>query len=146
MILYMDSSSIVKLYVEEEHAKETRGLAQAADRLASTAIAFVEVKAAFARHHRERRIRARSQYQRINEDFDAQWQTFLVHPVTDAVIRHAGTLALAHPLSGYDAVHLASTFAVQTGTPEEVRLSTWDGQLARAARAEGLSLAHEVPK
>ena len=140
----MDSSSIVKLYVDEEHTEETREMAQVADRLASTAIAFVEVKAAFARRHRERRIRTRNQYQRINDDFEAQWQAFLVHPVNDAILRHAGALVVANPLSGYDAVHLASTIAVQARTPEEVRLSTWDLQLGRAARAEGLSLAHEV--
>lgn len=140
----MDSSSIVKLYVDEEHAMETRDVALAADRLASTAIAFVEVKAAFARRHRERRIRARSQYERMNEDFEAQWQTFLVRPITEPIVRRAGQLVITHPLSGYDAVHLATVFAVQASTPEEVRVSTWDSQLSRAALAEGLSLAHEV--
>ena len=140
----MDSSSIVKLYVEEEHAAETREMMRLADRLASTVIAYVEVKAALARHHRERRIRTRNQFNRINENFEADWPAFLASPVSDAVVISSAALVATHPLNAYDAVHLASALAVHKGTPEDISFSTWDEQLARAARAEGLSLAHEV--
>jgi predicted nucleic acid-binding protein len=143
LILYLDSSSIVKLYVDEEHSAETRRAAEAADRLAASFIAYVEVKAAFARHRREQRIRTR-QYQRLSDEFESDWPEYHALTVTEAVIRAAADLVSTHALSGYDAVHLASALSLAAQTPEDLGLSSWDSQLVRAAEAEGLSLAHEV--
>lgn len=140
----MDSSSIVKLYVDEEHATETRQTVAASDRVATASIAYVEVKAAFARHRRERRIRTRNLLQRVNNDFDADWPAFVASTTSTDIIQRAAELVAIHPLSGYDAVHLATALSLRSRTPEEVSFSSWDGQLARAAQAEGLSLAHEV--
>lgn len=140
----MDSSSIVKLYVDEEHAGETLQAVEASDRIATASIAYVEVKAAFARRHRERRIRTRNQLRKVNNDFDVDWPAFITSATSTDIIGRAAQLVATHPLSGYDAVHLATALTLRSQTPEDVSFSSWDGQLSRAARAEGLSLAHEV--
>ena len=44
----------------------------------------------------------------------------------------------------HDAVHLATALVVSDSSGEELLISTWDRDLALAAEAEGLSLAHEV--
>ena len=57
--------------------------------------------------------------------------------MTDEVVRHAGDLAERHALRGYDAVHLASALAAAA---DDAVLVTWDDDLGRAARAEGLAI------
>jgi predicted nucleic acid-binding protein len=59
-------------------------------------------------------------------------------------MRQAATLADKHRLTGFDAVHLASALDVNRSLFGELSLATWDKELATAAEAEGLSLAHEV--
>ena len=50
----------------------------------------------------------------------------------------AGELAEAHGLRGYDAVHLATAVSIDA---DSMLLTTWDGDLARAAVAAGLSVS-----
>jgi hypothetical protein len=54
------------------------------------------------------------------------------------VADRAVELAVVHSLRGMDAVHLATALLVRHAEPVVV---TWDDDLARAARAEGLAVA-----
>jgi predicted nucleic acid-binding protein len=63
--------------------------------------------------------------------------------LTQAILESAVTLVEKHRLRVYDGIHLASLVALSTMLPD-VAMSTWDQELATAALAEGLSLAHEV--
>ena len=54
MILYFDSSSLVKLYVEEAGSDSVRRLAAGASRIAVSIVAYPEARSAFARRRRER--------------------------------------------------------------------------------------------
>lgn len=58
--------------------------------------------------------------------------------VTDALVRSAGSLAQAHRLRGYDAVHLA---AAQMLRDSDTVLVSGDRQLIGAAAREGLATA-----
>jgi predicted nucleic acid-binding protein len=145
LILYMDSSSIVKLYVQDESGiTETRTAAVQADYIATSAIAYAEVRAAFARMRRSGRVRSARAHRGVVAAFETDWPSFLAVNVSSEIIHRAGELTETHPLSGYDALHLASALGTEETIPESITLSTWDNQLSRAAKAEGLSLAHEV--
>jgi predicted nucleic acid-binding protein len=52
------------------------------------------------------------------------------------VAREAGRLAVDHPLSGADAVHLASALQLT----DDVIVATWDHRLHAAAVASGLTV------
>ncbi len=52
MILYLDTSSLVKLYVEEEHSGIVRNWVADANALVSLVIAYPEALSAFSRRHR----------------------------------------------------------------------------------------------
>ncbi|HET8536300.1 MAG TPA: PIN domain-containing protein, partial [Solirubrobacteraceae bacterium] len=58
--------------------------------------------------------------------------------VDEALTRHAGELADARALRGYDAVHLASALALGV---EDTIVVTWDRDLSDAAHAAGLAVA-----
>jgi hypothetical protein len=46
---------------------------------------------------------------------------------------------LAHPLRGFDAIHLASERVIQEKLPEDFVFACFDVGLARAAQAEGFN-------
>ncbi len=106
MKLYLDTSALVKLYVEEEGSSTVREAVAGAETVATSMIAYVEARAAFARRRRERRL-SRSEYSSTTKEFEADWEHYVALEVTSSLIRSAAELAEAHALRAYDAVHLA---------------------------------------
>ena len=139
MRLYLDTSALVKLYVEEEESALVRSAAERAGLIATSAIAYVEARAAFVRRRHEGGISAGG-YRRIVRDLDADWSRYLMVEVTDPLLREAARLVEAHRLRASDAVHLASAVAVQERMAEPVTFGCWDRGLERAARGQGLEL------
>ena len=135
MIVYLDTSSLVKLYVEEEGSDEVRQLLSDAEAVATSAVAYAEARAAFARLSRERHVTPAA-HRRIKAALDADWPRYVVVHVTDAVCLRAGELAERRPLRGFDAVHLASYLALVESADADLAFSSFDRSLARAATAE----------
>ena len=55
MIIYFDTSSLVKLYVEETDSEKIRDFADNASIISTSKIAYAEARAAFAGKQRETR-------------------------------------------------------------------------------------------
>jgi len=89
--LYLDTSALVKLYVEEEGSSMVRQWVDDADTVATSIIAFVETRAAFARRHREKRISSAA-HVRLVRDFAADWDRYLVLEATRPLMTRAGRL------------------------------------------------------
>lgn len=53
MILYLDASALVKLYVDEAGTSMVVGRIQRAEAVATVLITYAEARAALARHRRE---------------------------------------------------------------------------------------------
>ena len=137
MILYLDTSALVKLYVEEAGSSETREAVQEALVVASSRVAYVETRAAFARKYRERGI-TRNEYRATIREVDHDWAHYLILDVSDDLVKLAGSLTESHALRAFDAVHLASAVILRKETGREVTFSCFDRQLLSAARKEGL--------
>ena len=137
MILYLDTSALVKLYVAETDSAMIKKLVDAAEMPSTSRIAYVEARAAFARKRRERAATLRD-YRTVVEDFDNDWETFFIVDVSDALTKRAGQLAEKFALRGYDAVHLASAVIVGEQGNQAVRFACFDVKLSRAARGQGL--------
>ena len=146
MILYVDSSSIVSLHLQEPGRHETmKETIAKADFVSCSLIAYAEVRAALARASREPQRRPRLdnlRYQEVLLDFARDWRKYVRVPTSNKLVRLAGDLADKHALRGYDAVHLASAMALGDRIPEAVAFSTWDDSLGNAAVKEGLQRAH----
>ncbi len=141
MILYLDTSALVKLYVEEEGARQVRQSVQDAEIVATSEIAYVEVRAAMARRQREGALAA-ADYRRALRDLRADWSRFFLITVGSRLVFTAGDLAAEHHLRAYDAVHLASGVAVRSQAREPVTFACWARSLAEAASKVGL---HSLP-
>ncbi len=138
MILYFDTSSIIKLYVEEEGSEQARELMASADLGVSSVVAYVEMRAALARIYRSARINVASYHEALRS-FDSDWTKLASVALTDSLVGLAADLAERHLLKALDAIHLASALSLSQRQP--VMLSAWDRQLLDAASAEGLQTA-----
>ena len=139
MKLYLDTSALVKLYVEEDGSDKVREAVAGAETVATSAIAYVEARAAFARRRREKRL-SRSDYYRTAQELEADWEHYFLLEVTSGLIRRAAELTEAHDLRAYDAIHLASAKLLQERVQAAILFASWDSSLLTAARREGLNL------
>ena len=135
MTLYLDTSSLVKLYVAEPESESVRRLVEDADIVATAAIAYPEARAALARRRREGDLQARA-FAAAKRALDNDWPRYLAVDVTAALCREAGALAERHGLRGYDSVHLAACLQVARAAGKAaVRFSCFDDRLTRATRS-----------
>ncbi|MGH7827946.1 MAG: type II toxin-antitoxin system VapC family toxin [Candidatus Binatia bacterium] len=139
MILYLDTSSLVKLYVSESESPAAKQLVEEAEITATCRLTYVEARAAFARKRRERGVTPKD-YRNLVQDFDNDWESYFIVDISDALVKLAGRLAERHALRGYDAIHLASAVTLRREGDQPVAFSCFDGRLSLAARREGLKI------
>jgi predicted nucleic acid-binding protein len=132
--LYLDTSSLVKLYVTEAGSDTVRQLVGDAMVVATSVVAYAETRAALARLRREGGLSA-AKLSSVKREFEGDWPAYLTIEVTDSLSRLAGDLAERYGLRGFDSIHLASfaDVARQAGV-RETRFSSFDGRLTQAVR------------
>lgn len=134
MALYLDTSSLVKLYVAEPGAEAVHELVDGATIVATSVIAYAETRAALARLRREGSLRPPA-FTAIKQSFEQDWPNYLTLDVTMSICRAAGDLAEHYRLRGYDSVHLASFMEIaRLAGSGETRFSSFDDRLNRAAQ------------
>ncbi|MGH2424917.1 MAG: type II toxin-antitoxin system VapC family toxin [bacterium] len=138
MNLYVDTSALVKLYVVEEGSETVKSLVRDAELAATSALAYAEARAAFARRHREGEL-AKLEYRRVVKALDADWPHLLRVQVVERLIHEAAHIVDEHGLRAYDAIHLASALELRRGLQAPVTFACWDSRLLRAARQERLT-------
>jgi predicted nucleic acid-binding protein len=137
MTVYLDTSSLVKLYIAEPDSEVVRRLVDDATVVATSVIAYAEARATFARRRRERLLTAAEATAAVRQ-LDADWPRLLVIPLGDQLGRAAGRLADVHAIRGCDAVHLSAfEDLLNRADDEDVQFSCADERLVRAGRALG---------
>ncbi len=137
MILYLDTSSLVKLYVDETASADVAGWVRSAEIAGTSLIAYAEARAAFARRFRENAFSSKD-YKRMLSQFESDWKNFLAIHVTAELVRLAGDFAEKHGLRGFDAVHLASAVTLREKLASPVTFSCYDIRLQNASQREKL--------
>ena len=134
MTLYLDTSSLVKLYVEEVASDDVRNLVARATVVATSIVAYPETRAALARLRRSGDLRP-AKFAAAKRSFDAQWPAFLTLDVTASISQEAGDFAERYALRGFDALHLASFAEInRRAGPAETRFSSFDDRLNKASQ------------
>jgi predicted nucleic acid-binding protein len=139
VILYVDASALVKLYVEEPGSQVVAARVEEAEAVATVRVTYAEARAALVRHRREGGLTGAALRQAVRQ-LDGEWGTYNVVEVSEPVVRRAGTLAERHGLRGYDAVQLAAALDVRDAGAD-LEFACFDTNLVRAAARERLPLA-----
>jgi len=136
LIIYLDTGSLVKLYVEETHATKVREWVEEAELVATCRVAFPETISALDRRFREGDF-SKQDYELLIGGFAKDWQNFVVLDFDEI---ESGRLASRYGLRGFDAVHLSSAKIIRGDADLVLYFSCFDEKLNKAAVAEGLEV------
>jgi len=139
LILYLDTSAWVKLYVSEAGSKELRAHTAKAKALAASVVAYPEARAAFARLKAQGISTAAKHQQRLAQ-LNLDWANLLRIELVPAVVRSAGDLAEVYGLRGFDSIHLASALWLQEKAGMPLHFAVFDQRLRAAAEQAGLTV------
>ena len=137
MILFCDTSALVKLYILEDSSRDMQALAGAASAIAVCRIAWAEMMAALSRRAREF-PNDTDAIEVVRKRLRTDWPRYVVVEVTQALVELAGEYADTFALRGYDSVQLAAARTLQAMAGEEIQFACFDTRLGKAARMLGM--------
>ena len=137
MILYLDTSALVKRYFKEPHSGDMAKLWQEAAEIVTSSVAYAEAMAAFHRKKRDAELEE-DLLQQVISDLHTDWPTLIRIQVNDELNTHIEKALGSHPLRGFDAIHLASAKIMHDKFQSDLLFACFDQQLNQAAHAEGL--------
>lgn len=139
MNLYIDTSAIIKLFIQEAYSDEIRSLVETADLVATGLITRAETAAGINRLTRMS-VLNQEQCEAALSNFRKEWGGYHCIQVTEQIVIRADFLTGQYSLRGYDAVHLACalTWSELLGAP--VSLATFDRELHEAAQKSGMEV------
>ncbi len=112
LIIYLDTSALLKQYIQEAGSEEVAKLLASADSTGTNSLTYVEMASAISRAVRMKLVSA-DEAQTTWEDFLVDWELLVRLDVSGQITKRAAALAWEHGLRGYDAVHFASTLTWQ---------------------------------
>lgn len=139
MILYLDTSTLVKLYVREVGSVRVRNWLKRATAVATSVIAYAEARAAFARLYRGGHTNPPRHSERVAQ-LNADWESIMRVELTASVLRLAGETAETYELRGFDSIHLASALSLRDRTDIPCVFAVFNQRLRVGAARAGLPL------
>lgn len=148
MIYYLDTSALVKAYVQEDRSSEVRDLlhqsrAAESSRLYVSRLTYPETLSTIVRRENRGEISAadaRFLYSRVATDFAGPERLYQIVEPTAAVVNDAAALVIRHRLRGFDAVQLAGALLLFQEAADACTLAAADQALLAASSTEGIAL------
>jgi predicted nucleic acid-binding protein len=137
-IIYLDTSAMLKLYVQETYSDEVGNLVSAADGAGTCILTYTEMASAMSRAARMRLV-ADDTTRTAWYTFLGDWPGFTRLKLSAALAERAANLAWEFGLRGYDAVHLAAALTWQDAIGEPVFLASFDRLLWSAGKKAGIA-------
>ena len=145
--LYMDTSALLKLFIEEEGSERVRGLAHGphgAEVLLVSRLGYTEASVSLARMVHLGRIAAAELPKHLGSLSDYWDQSIQEVDLSFEVLEDARQLAQRFPLRTYDAIHLASAREARRMLREvfagEVQFLAFDAPMLKAAQSIGFTI------
>jgi predicted nucleic acid-binding protein len=137
VILYLDTSSLLKHYIREPGSDDVASWIESFDVVATSRATLAESAAALSRRPRHSGL-SQSGCRDALADLTRDWPRYLT---VDLDEHRAADLAWRCRLRGYDAVQLAAALTVnELARPDTLVFSSFDAELSRAALAQGLAV------
>ncbi|MBE9570634.1 MAG: type II toxin-antitoxin system VapC family toxin, partial [Proteobacteria bacterium] len=112
MILYLDTSALLKKYFKENGSSDIISLWKKTTAVVTSTVAYAETMASIFRKKREAKDIDESLFESVIISFQKDWMSFIHVDVSNDLNEEIGKLVTAHPLRGFDAIHLASALTV----------------------------------
>ncbi len=140
--IYLDTSALIKLYVEEEGTERVVAITHDFDgvQIIILDVTPLEARSAVRRRQREGDISGADADRILDRIEDDTSSSFLVQPSTSAVIEGAARLIDRHPLRAYDALQLAGCLVIRDIVPGPLTFVCADVRFCEAAELEGLTV------
>jgi predicted nucleic acid-binding protein len=126
--IYVDSSALLKRYIDEDDSDDFNEILTADERWLSSRITWLEVW-----RNLGRRLGA-SVVAPARSGFSTDWRRMLVVEIDARLVEHAGQISDLTGARSLDALHLA---ALQRAGPNQIPLVTADLRQAQSARLMG---------
>jgi len=137
MILYLDTSALVKRYFREPYSDDVISRWKSATHIVTSFVAYAETMASMYRKKREANL-ADTLIRKMADSFQKDWKSFIRVEVNDELNGYIDRVVEGYPLRGFDAIHLASAMVIHEKFPEDFVFACFDEELVRAAKLEGL--------
>jgi uncharacterized protein len=140
VILYCDTSALIKLYVAEVHSEEVLDLYKKASLVVVSRVTYAEAMAGLSRRFRESPV-DHPKIEALKDTLRNDWPEFGIVELTQSVVELAATYADLFALRGFDSIQLASAKALQMKATEPVHFACFDQRLVRASAALGMQIS-----
>jgi predicted nucleic acid-binding protein len=137
MIVYIDTSALVKRYIQEANSGDVVTLLDQADLTGTILLTRVEMASAFSKAVRMKWLDLQAAEESW-QDFLVHWRSFSRLVVSQPLTDRASRLAWDYGLCAYDATHLAAALLWQETLETPVTLTTYDRELWLAGQKAGL--------
>ncbi|MEW6117474.1 MAG: type II toxin-antitoxin system VapC family toxin [Nitrospirota bacterium] len=135
MILYLGTSSLVKLYVQEPYSDLVKEWVQEAEIVATCRVAYTEIIAALDIRFNSRDL-TKSDYDLLVKEISRDWTNFAIVDFNEV---EAAQLVKKYGLRRFDAIHLSAAKLIKKAHKDiSVAFSSAEENLCKAAAAEGL--------
>ena len=138
MILFCDTSALLKLYIVEAESDALKVLVQEAEAVAVCRIAWAEAYAALSRRAREV-PEDNSLIEQAKAALANDWPHFVVLEIDQPLVELAGEYADTFALRGYDSIQLAAAFEVGRISQTPIFFACFDTRLNKAAKLLGMA-------
>jgi len=130
-ILYLDTSALAKLYLDEPGRQKVLEALKWADEVAICAIDYTEMCSLLSRREREGSLNT-LEFETVLEALEQDWNHMWIIELGEDLTHRAGRLTRSHALRALDALHLAAALELRSlGTLEFL---TFDVKLLEGAR------------
>lgn len=138
MILFCDTSALLKLYIVEADSETVKKRVSEAEAVAVCRIAWAEAHAALSRRVREAPEDAAA-IEQAKVALAQDWPHFVLMDVNQTLVELAGDHADAFALRGYDSIQLAAAFETGRIAQSPVCFACFDARLNKAAKMLGMT-------
>ncbi len=133
MILFCDTSALMKLLIDEAQSDQIRQISSTVDAIGVCRISWAETMAALARLQREDPVYDED-LEQARQQLIQFWESFTIVEVSQPLVETAGRFADAFALRGYDSVQLAAAHELHANAEETVLFACYDRRLNQAAQ------------
>ena len=138
MILFCDTSALLKLYIAEADSDMVKARVTEAEAVAVCRVAWAEAHAALSRRAREVPGDT-AVIEQAKAALVQDWPRFVVMEVDQALVERAGDYADTFALRGYDSIQLAAAFETGRIAQSPICFACFDARLNKAAIVLGMA-------